>query len=236
MDVGALARRIRDHRLAADLSREALAAKARVSPSYIKKLEDGAIQRPGGLHLDSLAQALGFVDGAALTREGGARSQALLPVPSMEPNVRGRLEDLRVPGVQPLPIYRWGSCGDPRSSESAPDPDRLEYPPLGRELLIGPNGFGVEIQGESMSGRGIHDGDLVWVNPDRSVRQGGVVLALVEMDGEPGMVVKVLSSSAGAIQLTSAGEGDEGRANLLATHVTVIGSVVWVSPRGFPPR
>src|SRR5919204_4052836 len=114
-------------------------------------------------------------------------------------NVTGLLEALRAREAHPLPVYRWGTCGDPRDHESPPDPDRLEFPPLGRHMLIGPRGFGVEVRGESMSRRAIHDGDVVWVNPDRPYRVGGVVLALAEGgNGESGMVVKtILRDTAG---------------------------------------
>lgn len=227
--------RFREARLAKNMSQDDVAASAGVSKGQVSLVENEKLKRPGKVHLDAIARALGFDSAEHLLRPGVEREQQPSPVP-MESNVRGRLEDLRAPGVQPLPIYRWGSCGDPRSRESAPDPDRLEYPPIGKELLIGPNGFGVEIEGESMANRGIHGGDVVWVNPDRAVRQGGIVLALVDMDGDPGMVVKVLSSSTGAIGLESDGNGDDGRADLLADHITVIGPVVLVSPRSFAPR
>ena len=52
-------------------------------------------------------------------------------------NVVGSLESLRGHAAQLLPVFRWGSCGDPRDRESPPDPDHLEYPPPGRESLIG---------------------------------------------------------------------------------------------------
>src|SRR5438094_950487 len=82
-------------------------------------------------------------------------------------NVAGSLEQVRPAGAPLLPVFRWGSCGDPRDRESPPDPDHLEYPPPGRETLIGSNGFGVVVKGESMSARGIYDGDVVWDNPER---------------------------------------------------------------------
>jgi transcriptional regulator with XRE-family HTH domain len=127
--------------------------------------------------------------GAEATSNPAARND--LPSATTGRNVLGGLDQLRASDAQPLPVFRWGSCGDPRDRESPPDPDHLEFPPPGRETLIGHAGFGVMIKGESMAGRGIYDGDVVWINPDRPYQLGKVVLALVtDVGGEAGMVVK----------------------------------------------
>ena len=70
-----------------------------------------------------------------------AQRAAAPPRFASEENVLGRLEQVRAPGAVLLPVFRWGSCGDPRDRESPPDPDHLEYPPPGRETLIGPSGL-----------------------------------------------------------------------------------------------
>lgn len=164
----------------------------------------------------------------------GAQSSGYATRGDDDLNVRGRTEDLRGPGAKPLPIYRWGSLGDPRDVMSAPSPDREDYPPTGREGLIGPNGFGVEVRGESMVGRDIRDGDIVWVNPDRRWRLGGVVLALVDAgDGDSGMVVKTYSEADVGECLMS--EPDSGKELLACREFKIIGPVVWIQ-RGFPPR
>lgn len=149
-------------------------------------------------------------------------------------NVAGRLEDLRGSGVKPLPIYRWGSLGDPRDEFSAPYPDRLEYPPLGREHLVGANGFGVEVRGTSMVGRDLHDGDVCWINPDRSYRLGDLVLALVtDGEGEGGMVIKTYAQTEVGDCLLS--ETDAGKSPVACREFHIVGPVVWIV-RGFPPR
>ncbi|MGR8921904.1 MAG: transcriptional repressor LexA [Gammaproteobacteria bacterium] len=51
------------------------------------------------------------------------------------------------------------------------------YVPVRAEEAAGT--FALEVAGESMAGRGIHDGDIVLVRPDARVRQGDVVVALV---------------------------------------------------------
>jgi SOS-response transcriptional repressor LexA len=149
-------------------------------------------------------------------------------------NVRGRIEQLRAVGAQPLPIFRWGACGDPRDQESGPDPDRLEFPPPGRESLIGSTGFGVVVKGDSMAGRGIYDGDLVWVNPDRPYAVGKVVLALVtDVDGETaGMVVKTYARTEVGDCLLS--ETSTGRSPVVCREFKVIGPVVGITSWRLP--
>jgi SOS-response transcriptional repressor LexA len=149
-------------------------------------------------------------------------------------NVLGRVEQLRGVGARPLPIFRWGACGDPRDLESPPDPDRLEYPPPGRETLIGPHGFGVVVKGDSMAGRGIFEGDVVWVNPERPYGVGKVVLALVsDADGEPaGMVVKTYArTEVGDCLLSETGDG---RTPVVCREFKVIGPVVGITSWRLP--
>ena len=148
-------------------------------------------------------------------------------------NVAGSLEQVRAAGALLLPVFRWGSCGDPRDRESPPDPDHLEYPPPGRETLIGPNGFGVVVKGESMSARGIYDGDVVWVNPERPYQLGKVVLALVsDASGEAGMVIKTYARTDVGECLLS--ETAQGRSPVVCREFKVIGPVVGITSWRLP--
>jgi len=151
-------------------------------------------------------------------------------------NVLGSVEQLRSVGARPLPVFRWGACGDPRDQLSPPDPDRLEYPPPGRETLIGPNGCGVVVKGDSMAGRGISDGDVVWVNPERPYSVGKVVLALVsDIDGdagEAGMVVKTFARTEVGECLLS--ETAAGRSPFVCREFKVIGPVVGITSWRLP--
>ena len=148
-------------------------------------------------------------------------------------NVLGSLDYLRPSGVRPLPVFRWGSCGDPRDRESPPDPDHLEFPPPGHETLIGPNGFGVVVKGDSMAGRGIYDGDVVWVNPDRAYQIGKVVLALVsDESGASGMVVKTYARTEVGDCLLS--ESVDGRSPVVCQEFKVIGPVVGITSWRLP--
>ena len=148
-------------------------------------------------------------------------------------NVVGSLESLRGHAAQLLPVFRWGSCGDPRDRESPPDPDHLEYPPPGRESLIGPHGFGVMVKGDSMAARGIYDGDVVWVNPDRPYQIGKVVLALVsDASGASGMVVKTYARTEVGECLVS--ETAQGRSPVVCREFKIIGPVVGITSWRLP--
>jgi SOS-response transcriptional repressor LexA len=214
-------------------SQRHLADAAGVSHGYIGLLERGQLSNPGKRRLDAIARALHLRtadDLAATAAEPDADDG--LSMQSSD-NVVGTLEQLRSTAARPLPVFRWGSCGDPRDRESPPDPDHLEYPPPGRETLIGPLGFGVMVKGESMAGRGIHDGDVVWVNPERPYALGKVVLALVsDVDGESGMVVKTFARTDVGDCLVS--ETASGRTTLACREFKVIGPVVGITSWRLP--
>ncbi len=237
-------------------SQRRLADAAGVSHGYVGLLERGRLPNPGKRRLDAIARALHLrtaddlaiaqnepadaadqpwtfgnraagrdsVNNAAGTRSGGTGAGN---------NVLGTVDQVRAAAARPLPVFRWGSCGDPRDRESPPDPDHLEYPPPGRETLIGAAGFGVVVKGESMAGRGIHDGDVVWINPERSYGVGKVVLALTsDVGGESGMVVKTFARTDVGECLVS--ESAQGRSTVVCREFKVIGPVVGISSWRLP--
>jgi transcriptional regulator with XRE-family HTH domain/SOS-response transcriptional repressor LexA len=202
---------------------------------------------PESLSREPLALEASPDDGSARTSptppaQAWRSAESPLPRPTSElsvaqgGNVLGSVEQLRSVGARPLPVFRWGACGDPRDQLSPPDPDRLEYPPPGRETLIGSSGFGVVVKGDSMAGRGIHDGDVVWVNPERAYGLGKVVLALVsDVDGEAGeagMVVKTFARTEVGDCLLS--ETAAGRSPVVCREFKVIGPVVGVTSWRLP--
>jgi transcriptional regulator with XRE-family HTH domain len=245
-DPHTLGQRVAHLRRARGLSQRRLAEAAGVSHGYIALLELGRLASPGTFRLDAIARALGLRTSESLRSVQDARpgaNAAIIDAEVVQPlraeapapnvNVAGTLEQLRGSEARLLPVFRWGSCGDPRDRESPPDPDHLEYPPPGRETLIGPNGFGVMVKGESMAGRGIHDGDVVWVNPERPYAVGKVVLALVSVvDAEPGMVVKTYARTEVGDCLVS--ETDTGRSPVICTEFKVIGPVVGITSWRLP--
>jgi len=87
-----------------------------------------------------------------------------------------------------------------------------------------------------MSGRGIHDGDVVWVNPERPYALGKVVLALASdvggEGGEGGMVVKTYARTEVGECLVS--ETESGRSPLVCREFKVIGPVVGITSWRLP--
>src|SRR5260370_18732363 len=143
----ALGQRIAGLRRAQGWSQRRLAEAAGVSHGYVALLELGRLPSPGKFRLDAVAHALNLRTSDALL--GQQSSVVGPPTGSPRGNVVGGLEQVRPIGARPLPVFRWGSCGDPRDRESPPDPDHLEFPPPGRETLIVPAAFGA-------AGRGAH--------------------------------------------------------------------------------
>src|SRR5712691_513033 len=256
-DPHALGLRIAGLRHAAGWTQRRLAEAAGVSHGCIALLELGRLPSPGKFRLDAVARALNLRTSDALLgpapppdvevrtpqRQIPSQSPTSVrrfsqPMPNpYEPietvNVLGGLDQLRPAGARPLPVFRWGSCGDPRDRESPPDPDHLEYPPAGRDTLIGPAGFGVVVKGESMAGRGIYDGDIVWVNPERPYQIGKVVLALVsDVGGEAGMVVKTYAHTDVGECLLS--ETTSGRSPVVCREFKIIGPVVGITSWRLP--
>jgi SOS-response transcriptional repressor LexA len=245
-DPHTLGLRIAGLRRAHGWSQRRLAEAAGVSHGYVALLELGRLPSPGKFRLDAIARALDLRTSDALLgpepRDGRVFRTAAATVgfrpelsedSTASANVLGAVDQVRSSAARLLPVFRWGSCGDPRDRESPPDPDHLEYPPPGRETLIGPNGFGVVIKGESMAGRGIYDGDVVWVNPERPYQVGKVVLALVtNLSGDSGMVVKTYSRSDVGECLMS--ESDQGRSPVVCQEFRVIGPVVGITSWRLP--
>lgn len=246
-----LGHRIVALRRAQGWSQRRLAQAAGVSHGYVALLELDRLPSPGKFRLDAVARALNLRTSDALLgpsdplpmvedQQPSATTNRAEPTRSSTgersvelPNVLGGLDQLRPDGARPLPVFRWGSCGDPRDRESPPDPDHLEFPPPGRETLIGPNGFGVVVKGESMTARGIFDGDVVWVNPERPIQVGKVVLALVsDVGGNAGMVVKTFARTEVGECLLS--ETAEGRSPVICREFKVIGPVVGITSWRLP--
>jgi SOS-response transcriptional repressor LexA len=223
----AWAERIRELRERQGWSRHTLAVKAGVTTSTIWRMEKGEIESRS-VSKTKILQVFGFSDEATFLAAHHWGSV-------ISTNVEGRLEDLRSSEATLLPIYRWGACGDPLNVESAPDPEALEYAPIGKELLVGRRGFGVRVMGKSMINRRIDDGDTVWINPDKPCRIGRPVLARVWdlEERETGMAIKVLKNSQEGT-LWGDGDNEEGRNPVLCSRFQLIGPVVWVSPKGYP--
>jgi SOS-response transcriptional repressor LexA len=236
LDPRELGQRVAVLRHAHGWSQRRLADAAGVSHGYIALLELGRLASPGKFRLDAVARALNLRTSDALTGPLAPTLEPVNPSPvgSSAANVAGRVDQLAsAAGARPLPVFRWGACGDPRDQESPPDPDHLEYPPPGRETLIGPHGFGVMVKGDSMAARGIFDGDVVWVNPERPYAVGKVVLALLsDASGNTGMVVKTYARTEVGECLLS--ETKAGRTPVVCREFKIIGPVVGITSWRLP--
>jgi SOS-response transcriptional repressor LexA len=246
-DSHTLGQRIAGLRHAQGWSQRRLAEAAGVSHGYVAQLELGRLPSPGKFRLDAIAHALNLRTADALfgaapaaaplepltERTSTLASRDELAALRTGKNVLGALDQLRSSDAQPLPVFRWGSCGDPRDRESPPDPDHLEFPPPGRETLVGHTGFGVMVKGDSMAGRGIADGDVVWINPERPYQIGKVVLALVtDVGGEAGMVVKTYARTDVGECLMS--ETAHERSPVVCREFKIIGPVVGITSWRLP--
>lgn len=194
-----------------------------VSPALLRRLAE-ALAVP----LAQLADPEGFATG----RPPGRSEEPPGPPWNAIP-----VEDAMPEGIGRLPVYRWGSCGDPtnHSSEDAPIPDHDRWPPVSKASLIGAAGFAVQVRGDSMRGRGIDDGDFCWVNPKRPPQLNQVVAALVTNGtGDSGLVVKTLGRDAkGEFLVSQPAPG--ARVRVECQSMRVLGPVVAVT-REFTPN
>src|SRR4030081_1830852 len=114
-----LGQRIATLRRSAGWSQRRLAEAAGVSHGYIALLELGRLPSPGKFRLDAVARALNLRTSDALLGPAPPTSLEVAPPLLARPssletvNVLGGLEQLRPAGARPLPVFRWGSCGDP---------------------------------------------------------------------------------------------------------------------------
>jgi repressor LexA len=81
-------------------------------------------------------------------------------------------------GIQPVPYYGRIHAGEP-----ALVPDHREGSlTFDRRFVASEDTFALRVKGDSMIGRGIHDGDYVLVTPARQARDGDIVAARLGED------------------------------------------------------
>ena len=81
-------------------------------------------------------------------------------------------------GSQPVPYYGRIHAGEPML---APD-DLVRYITIDRSFVPSDDAFFLKVVGDSMIGRGIHDGDFVLVTPSKKAEDGDVVAARLGED------------------------------------------------------
>jgi repressor LexA len=72
-------------------------------------------------------------------------------------------------GVQPLPVYGAIHAGEPTLRSE----HRTGYLSIDRRFVPGEDTFALRVKGDSMIGRGIHDGDYVLVHPSSAAHRRG---------------------------------------------------------------
>ncbi|MCL6581527.1 MAG: transcriptional repressor LexA [Firmicutes bacterium] len=94
-----------------------------------------------------------------------------------------------------------------------------DYVPLPRDLVGSEGCFLLKVQGDSMVGAGIHDGDLVIVKPQPTADNGDIVVALLEDEA----TVKRFYRERGAVRL----QPENPRLEPIVTrNVRIVGKVV----------
>lgn len=103
-------------------------------------------------------------------------------------------------GTQPVPYYGAVHAGTPIVMAD----DRKGFITVDRRFLPGDDTFILRVEGDSMSGRGILDGDYVIVSPSLAPADGDIVSARIGAKA----TVKTLRHRGGAIVLEPAKDGE----------------------------
>lgn len=98
--------------------------------------------------------------------------------------------------LQGLPLVGISSAGHPIESEPSYEENYIIDPKISGTK----NGFIVKVSGESLSGIGINDGDMVVITKDSNPKNGDIVL--VKINGE--ITLKILEKSSSRIKLKAA--------------------------------
>ncbi|MDQ3699071.1 MAG: transcriptional repressor LexA [Gemmatimonadota bacterium] len=103
--------------------------------------------------------------------------------------------------TQPIPYYGKVAAGEPALLTE----NRVGFITIDRRFVPQEDVFFLKVDGESMTGRGIFDGDYVMIKPDHHPAEGDMVAVRI---GEEA-TVKTLTRSNGSFVLTPANPADE---------------------------
>lgn len=154
----------------------ALARKAGVDKAFVSRLKNGKLVRPGLDSLEKLSIALGkdrfFLENLFYNRDN-SESQAWNNIsPAPPKNTKERL----------IPVF------DVAAGKFLFDPKPDDYP-LGQSdeyesaVSSDPNAVWLRVNGDSMTGANINDGDLVLVEPSLEVKNGDIIVCNKNGDG-----------------------------------------------------
>lgn len=123
-------------------------------------------------------------------------------------------------GTMPVPYYGAVHAGTPVVMSE----DRKGFITIDRRFLPGEDAFFLRVEGDSMSGRGILDGDYVMVNPSMPARDGDIVSARIGARA----TVKTLQHHGATIVLEPAKDGEREISIAPGQDAAVIGVVCGV--------
>ena len=123
-------------------------------------------------------------------------------------------------GIQPLPFYGRVHAGEPALLAE----HRVGALTFDRRFVASDDTFVLRVEGDSMVGRGIHDGDYVLVTPAREVATGDVVAVRI---GEAA-TVKTYERVADGVLLHPANTGEREIALRPSDDYAVLGTVTGV--------
>ena len=202
----ALGKRLRLARTAAGLSQQLAADRSGLGMQSLSRYERG-LREPPLASLRALAELYGMPLSSLLADASG---NFLHSSPE--------LANVRVPEHLPeVPILGYVSAGEPRDEWEL----NLGLMPVSdRFLRRYPRAFALVVSGDSLSGDGIHDGEILVVDPDAVIEVGKIYIVRLE-DGE--ICARHLIIEEGQVRLQSSNHLYE---DLRVTGVQVIGKVV----------
>ncbi|MGI6620524.1 MAG: transcriptional repressor LexA [Bacillota bacterium] len=121
---------------------------------------------------------------------------------------------------QPAPVVMVPVVGMVRAGTPILAVENIEdFVPLPRSFVRSENVFMLQVEGDSMIGAGIHDGDLVLVRQQETAENGDIVVALIDDEA----TVKTFYKEKGAIRLQP--ENPE-MSPIIAKDVRILGKVI----------
>jgi repressor LexA len=186
-------------RLRAGYSARQLAEATGISHSYISQVEKGEIRRPSPRVLKRLTEVLPELDHFALLAAAGhiRRGMGAAGAQAQGRSNAGREDARRGAGRDPsglpatVPVYATIPAGFGGTSRRVNEGDEIERVPVdGESLGLDPDAFGLRVKGDSMTGAGIMDGDLVIVSPGAPYESGDILV--VRIDGEEHSLKRVI--------------------------------------------
>lgn len=179
-------------RLTAGYSARQLAEATGISHSYISQVEKGEIRRPSPRVLKRLTEVLPELDHFALLSAAGHIRVGVGGQAQARQTGGHSGGKLAPSGIRSsVPVYATIPAGFDGTSRRVSEWDEVERVPVDAESLgLDPDAFGLRVKGDSMTGAGILDGDLVIVSPSAPYESGDIVV--VRINGEEHSLKRVI--------------------------------------------